>query len=167
MLKILAEIEAELPELLEDASAWSSKSIDYHPPKVERVYRDHRGYRVNLHRTHPCAQGEALFHPHPWPSAMLIVGGAYRMRVGYGAGVDSPPVAATLILERAARYEMIHPDAWHDVTPAASAPAYSLMVTGAPWVRDAPVVPSAALPPLTPEATRSILDFFRAWTQRG
>lgn len=167
MLKILAEYEAMLPELLEDASAWSSKCIDYHPPKVERVYRDHGGYRVNLHRTHPCALGEALFHPHPWPSAMLIADGAYRMRVGYGAGVKTPPIAATLILERGTRYEMIDPDAWHDVTPASNTPAYSLMVTGAPWSRDAPVMPSVVLPPLEPQAKRSILEFFKAWTQRG
>ena len=45
-----------------------------------------RDCRIYLHRIYPCAPGEALFHPHLWPSAMRILSGEYEMAVGYGAG---------------------------------------------------------------------------------
>ena len=38
MLELLAEVEAQLPALLSDAAGWRSLDIDYHPPRVERLY---------------------------------------------------------------------------------------------------------------------------------
>src|SRR5205823_428108 len=94
MLDILHAAEKELPRLLASDDGWQSLRVDYHPPFVDRVFRDWSPpgaaegarYRISLHRIHPCAPAEALFHPHPWPSAMRIHSGTYEMGVGHGAG---------------------------------------------------------------------------------
>ena len=159
MLDILATVESELPELLQDESAWSSIYIDYHPPTVERLWRNWNGYRIYLHRIHPCGAGEALFHPHPWPSAMRILEGEYEMAVGYGKGETVPPVAALMIAAGDFRYEMTDPDAWHYVRPL-ERPSMSLMVTGKPWDRPAPRS-SKPLAPLAAETCHELLRLFR------
>ncbi len=137
MLNVLHEIEKALPSLLSEEGAWQSVYVDYHPPFVERVWRQVGQNRVYLHRIHPCKKSEALFHPHPWPSAMRIVEGEYEMSVGYGKGDEAPPVAATIIMASGSSYEMVDPDGWHYVRPLGK-PTLSLMVTGAPWERTAP-----------------------------
>ena len=70
---------------------------------------------------------DALFHPHPWPSAMRVLEGEYEMAVGFGAGAATPPVAALMVTKGDFRYEMTHPDSWHYVRPLAG-PTLSLMV---------------------------------------
>jgi hypothetical protein len=160
MLDILRAVEEVLPDLLRDEAGWQSVYIDYHPPTVERLWRQWREYRVSLHRIHPCGPGEALFHPHPWPSAMRILEGEYEMAVGYGAGDDLPPVAALMIAAGDFRYEMTDPDAWHYVRPL-GAPSLSLMVTGPPWQRSSPRS-SKPLQPLTAEQQAALLQSFRA-----
>ena len=137
MLDVLFQVEQALPQLLCDESAWQSLLVDYHPPSVERLWTSWQGYRVYLHRIHPCEHGEALFHPHPWPSAMRVLDGEYEMAIGFGAGTKTPPVAALLIARGDFRYEMTHPDSWHYVRPLGR-PTLSLMVTGKPWERESP-----------------------------
>lgn len=137
MLNILYALERDLPKLLADESKWKSLLIDYHPPRVERLWREWYEYRVYLHRIHPCTREEALFHPHPWSSAIRIVSGTYEMGVGYASGDTPPPAAATLMLGPGSAYEMIHPDGWHYVRPI-GVPSLSVMVTGTPWGRSAP-----------------------------
>lgn len=161
MLATLAAAEAELPALLEDAAAWNSLHIDYHPPVVERMWRPWRDVRVSLHRIHPCAPGEALLHPHPWPSAILVVSGTYEMGVTYGAGTLAPPLASKVVLAPGSRYEMIDPDGWHYVRPL-GAPSLSLMVTGKPWSRAMPVEPEQPLVAMRDDARASLLAAFRA-----
>src|SRR5256884_8489783 len=104
MLEVLAAVEKELPRLLLDEAAWSGLFIDYHPPTVERLWAQWRNYRVSLHRIHPCGPGQALFHAHPWPSAMRVLTGEYEMAVGYGPGEAVPPVAALMIAKGDFRY---------------------------------------------------------------
>ncbi|HYT90670.1 MAG TPA: hypothetical protein VEL76_18325 [Gemmataceae bacterium] len=159
MLDILQAVEKELPRLLADEAGWKSVDVDYHPPRVERLWRPWGEYRIYLHRIHPCERGEALFHPHPWPSAMRILSGDYEMAVGYGKGEELPPVAALMIAAGDFRYEMTDPDAWHYVRPLGG-PAMTLMVTGKPWDRPAPRS-TKPLQPLTDEQTKQILAFFR------
>jgi hypothetical protein len=159
MLDVLEAAERELPALLRDEGGWNSVYIDYHPPTVERLWRKWGAYRIYLHRIHPCPRGEALFHPHPWPSAMRILSGEYEMAVGYGKGEQAPPIAALMIAAGDFRYEMTDPDAWHYVRPI-GAPAMTLMVTGPPWDRwshrsDKPLVA------LSDEQKSAILRFFR------
>ena len=159
MLVTLREAEIVLPKWLEDTSQWNSVYVDYHPPFVERLWRQWGDYRVFLHRIHPCRPEEALFHPHPWPSAMKILSGKYEMAVGFGGGEAPPPVATTIILVEGTMYEMTHPDSWHYVRPLEE-PAMSLMVAGKPWGRLFPG-PETKLQPLSEEQQERIFSFFR------
>lgn len=163
MLQRLHEIEALLPSLLLDVGGWKTKLIDYHPPKVERLYRDLDGDRILLHRIHPCEPGEALFHPHPWPSAIAIVEGGYEM--GVGQGQEAPrKAAATLVLAPGSRYEMTDPLGWHWVRPL-DRPSLSVMVTGPVWpaevALEAPRTGNYPFPPLSEEARDDLLAAFR------
>jgi hypothetical protein len=159
MIEILRDVEAELPQLLQDEAGWSSLLVDYHPPTVERLWRRWGAYRIYLHRIHPCEEGEALFHPHPWPSAMRVLSGTYEMAVGYGPGETAPPVAARMIVTGDFLYEMTDPDAWHFVRPLGDS-TFSLMVTGKPWDRTAPRS-TKTLDPLSDAQRKAILEFFR------
>jgi hypothetical protein len=159
VLEVLESAERELPRLLEDSATWSSLFVDYHPPTVERLWCRWGEYRLFMHRIHPCGPGEALFHPHPWPSAMHILAGRYEMAVGYGKGEQPPPVAALMIAAGDFRYEMTDPDAWHYVRPL-GAPSLSVMLTGQPWDRPSPRS-SKPLRPLTDEEKAELLDVFR------
>lgn len=161
MIGILHQVEAMLPDMLLDGQ-WKSVFVDYHAPFVERLWRnvDIEGvtYRVYLHRIHPCPLNESLFHPHPWPSAMKILSGEYTMLVGFGTGMNAPPVAATLLLPPGAEYEMINPDSWHAVSPN-DTPSYSLMVSGPPWERESHKS-TKVLEPLSQKAQDSIINAF-------
>lgn len=164
MLEALRRIESRLPELLAEEAQWSSVRVDYHPPVVERLWRsveiDGERFRVYLHRILPCDPSSALYHPHPWPSAMRILSGSYQMTVGSGPGEEPPPVSMTLELQAGASYEMAHPDGWHAVSPRGE-PAYSLMISGAPWGRPSPKS-DRPLRPLDSAQREEILAFFRA-----
>lgn len=163
MLVVLEQVEQILPDMLRDGETWESLFINYHPPVVERLWRSWGKYRINLHRIHPCTSSEALFHPHPWPSAMHILSGTYEMAVGYGTSDDPPPYAATLVSQGDLRYEMNDPHGWHYVRPIEGM-AMTLMVTGQPWERSTPknARPLQPLQPLSLFTQQEMLDFFRA-----
>ena len=159
MLDVLCRVEAVLSEMLE-GPGWNSLYVDYHPPIVERVWREwSEGHRVYLHRIHPCEKQEALFHPHPWPSAMRVLSSAYEMAVVYGK--EMPPVAARIILTAHSAYEMVDMDSWHSVRPI-DGPSLSLMVTGPPWNRPSPKS-KKPLNPLPDEQKEEIIAFFREY----
>ncbi len=160
MLDILARLETELPALLLEAGRWHSLDINYHPPFVERLWLQWGEYRVSLHRIHPCEPSEALFHPHPWPSAMRILEGTYEMAIGFGSGAEVPPLASRIIASGEFRYEMTHRDSWHYVRPIGT-PAMTIMVTGKPWGRQAPES-SEPLHPLDHARRSELLAWFRA-----
>src|SRR3989338_2335811 len=159
MLELLDELKVELPALLVDAGSWQSLRIDYHPPLVNRLWREWRDYRVYLHIIYPCSREEALFHPHPWPSAMEIVSGKYEMTVGYGEENNPPPVASIIELLEGAKYEMTNINSWHLVRPL-DGPSASIMIAGKPWNRQAPKS-DRALEPLHPQIAKDLLDYFR------
>lgn len=154
---------------LDDPEGWNTLDVDYEPPRVERLWRDldgaYRDHRLYLHKIHPCET--ALYHPHPWPSAIKILHGSYEMNIGYGTGHEAPPTAATLILTKDSSYEMVDPNGWHYVRPFGKHPSYSIMVTGPKWDRWSPK-PKAdhKLGPLTPEAKASLLTTFGAFYGR-
>ena len=160
MLEVLIRAEKELPSLLREPTKWQSLFVDYHTPFVERLWRDWDDYRLYLHRIHPCNPGDALFHPHPWPSAMRVLSGTYEMAIGYGTGDEEPPEAARLLLGPDSLYEMNEPNGWHYVRPI-DEPTMSLMVTGKPWARSSPK-PDRELRALEPERAMEIFEFFRA-----
>ncbi len=159
MLARLTEAEEALPKLLEDEEGWTGLYVDYERPFVERLWRAWGDYRLNLHRIHPCDSGQALWHPHPWPSAMRIHEGSYEMRVGYGDGEAIPATACRLVLVPGSTYEMVELDGWHAVRPLVE-PVYTFMLTGKPWSRSSPksVKPLAAL---TSEQRANLFAFFR------
>ena len=159
MLDKLIEVEGLLPELLKNEGQWNGLFIDYHPPWVERLWLPWDDYRISLHHIYPCPKERALFHPHPWPSAMRIVRGSYEMAVGYGSGSDIPPTAVLIIATEGSAYEMTHPDAWHYVRPI-SEPVYTVMVTGKPWGRESPQA-TKALQPLSEQRRRMLFLLFK------
>lgn len=121
-----------LAKLWADETAWKGLSIDYHPPRVERLYADlPNGHRVSLHRLHPCEADKALWHSHPWPSAVMVLAGKYEHCTGF---VDRHGLHCNSrsILGAGACYEITDPLAWHSVRPLGE-PAYSVMLTGKPW----------------------------------
>jgi hypothetical protein len=150
MLDLLAAAEADLPRLLAEGT-WHSLAIAYHPPIVDRLWCAWRDCRIYLHRIHPCTADEALFHRHPWPSAMRVHRGTYEMGVGHGA------IAARLIASGPMVYEMTDPDAWHYVRPLGGV-ALTTMITGQPWSRtsDGP-----SLQPLAPAVIDEMLQLYR------
>lgn len=158
-LEKLYATEAELPKLLADEATWNTLFVNYSQPFVERVYRDYNGLCICLHRIASCDAGAALFHPHPWPSAMRIVSGSYEMGIGYGTTTDEPPVAATLVLPATSVYEMTDPNGWHWVRPLTHH-SLSLMITGITWNRLSPKS-TEPLGPLSSEAKDEIMQAFR------
>lgn len=175
MLDALREVTAQLKSFMMDGpDAWESLDIDYEPPRVERLWRQVGEYRVNLHRIHPCAQ--ALYHPHPWPSAVRILSGKYEMGVAtcdelrFQNLVEADYEAAKVVLTEGAAYEMIHPYGWHYVKPLGQ-PSLSIMVTAKPW--DPPVFNHASfgkthdLEPMSDEAKKHLLDDVIWWYERA
>jgi len=175
MLKTLKRIQAALYPMLKNADAWTSLDINYHPPFIERLWLqmsvDEKSYRVNLHCMQPCSAKDALFHPHPWPSAVHIYQGDYEMGVGVGEQVPAPLVAMRILGGSGVSYDMTHPDAWHYVRPLGSEPVYTLMVTGTPWpkamVRPNPSPPQDPLEVLSDERRLELLSIFRDFHADG
>lgn len=143
MLDVLHRVENDLPDLLRDGvDAWQSLDIDYEPPRVQRLWRSHQwqGHepvRIYLHRIFPCAQ--ALYHPHPWPSAIRIITGRYEMGLAYAETLQLPNIiradreVARVVLGPGNQYEMCNPAGWHYVKPLGKEPSLSVMVTLKPW----------------------------------
>jgi hypothetical protein len=175
MLKTLKRIKNSLYPMLQNADAWDSLDINYHAPYVERLWLqmrvDDKPVRVNLHCIQPCRAEDALFHPHPWPSAMHIYQGEYEMGMGVGEEVPSPLIAMKMVGHAGTSYSMTHPDAWHYVRPVGTSPVYSLMVTGTPWpkstVRPNPSQPKEKLDRLSEERRLELLTYFRDFHSDG
>jgi hypothetical protein len=137
MLEELYQLEKDLPNHLEDESCWNSLYVDYHKPYVKRLWKQVGDSRIFLHQIFPCDRSESLLHPHPWPSAMKVIGGTYEMGVGYSETNEVPVIASTLILPINSYYEMLDINSWHYVRPL-DKPSFSLMITGKPWNRESP-----------------------------
>ena len=160
MANLLEVALADLPGILASPDGWAGMHIDYERPHVDRAWRPWRDCRLSIHRIYPCAPGEAMLHPHPWPAAMAILSGRYAMNLGYGSGVEAPPIVSRLVLAAGSRYEMTDKDAWHDVTPIGE-PVLSVMLSGPPWGREMPIVPTTPQSPLSPEALAALLESAR------
>ncbi len=163
MLKILAEIEKELFELLNKKAAEGQVKtmyIDYHKPFVKRIWFQHGEYRVYLHKIEACdSPEEALYHPHPWESAVKIVSGDYIMGVGHSETDEAPVTDCRLILKEGTKYEMNEPHAWHYVSPQHEG-CYSLMVTGKRIDRKMPLEPKKQFRILNGPEIMEILEKF-------
>lgn len=154
----------ELSELLvSDPTGWQSLSIDYHQPRVERLYRDltpvaGRGaLRVMLHRVHPCEPSKALWHSHPWPAAVAILDGTCEHSIGFVQG-NAIHTAARVMQCTGSSYEMTDPLAWHAVRPV-DAPTHSVMICGTPWKKHTAPRPAPQRPLTADEADDLLLTF--------
>jgi hypothetical protein len=129
-------IEALLSRMRAGELEFHSLKIRYETPHVDRIWVPlEDGSRLNFHRIYPCEK--PLLHPHPWPSAVMVVSGSYEMEMGF-ANPDllvTPPVAATVLMKPGSSYEMTHPWGWHSVRPL-KGPSLSYMITGKPWPSD-------------------------------
>ena len=164
MLKSLNEAILQLPSLLRKPEIWKSLLIDYDHPVVERVYTGlPNGNRLSLHVIHPCDENQVFFHPHPWPSAVYIASGNYKMKVGYGSGLKTPTISHTLVLAQGSSYEMTDPNSWHSVQPEDSE-SCSVMLSGPEWNREMPKMPESRLRPLTEDRKIEIMQVFRGIT---
>lgn len=132
MIDYLMSVEKRLGKLVhpDEECNWQSMLVTYEHPHVERLWRQDGENRIYLHRIHPCTAEQAFYHTHPWPSAMLILSGKYKMNVGIG-----PIDTAEMILTAGSRYSMTNPQAMHSVQPLET-PTLSLMVTGPRWEID-------------------------------
>lgn len=161
MLEALHKVELALPELLlpEHDGLWNSVDVDYEPPRVERVWRQWGDLRIYLHFIHPCPLEQALFHPHPWESAMGIHEGSYKMLLGYGSGETRPPARHLVILGPGSRYQMTDPDEWHCAAPDGGI-AKTVMITGRRFERWSPR-PRKPLLALAKGKVAEILEYYR------
>lgn len=140
MLDKLKEIEkTELRDLLNDSDNWNTLDVDYTPPRVERLWMQYDDeHRLLIHKIHPCTKEEALFHPHPWKSAVhvLPIGGSYGHSVGT---IIHPNVDNQIYCEMEVHgemyYEMLNMDSCHSVRPIGF-PVYTVMLIGKPIWKD-------------------------------
>ncbi len=169
MLQKLFEVEEKIMKLFYDNYDVETKSmyIDYHPPVVERVWFQYEEYRVYLHKIHKCNESnEALFHPHPWKSAIRIIKGSYEMGVGHSATNKVPPIDCKLILSEGSCYEMTEENGWHYVNPISDY-VYSLMITGERSTRPMPVEPDKKFRELTFEEYCDIFKVGKLFYESG
>jgi hypothetical protein len=167
MLKVLAGYVRNLGKELGNYSQWKGLHISYEKPFVDRVYTDHsNGIRLSLHTIHPCERGEPFLHPHPWPSAIFIVEGAYEMEIGYSPDLVFPEIVSTQILTAGSCYEMVNPNTWHSVRPIGSH-SKSIMVNGPKWDRPMPKLPDKPQATMPERTIHSILIDFKRWHING
>ncbi len=160
----LVQIEfSSLKEMLEDPTIWKSVDVNYHPPRVERLWTQIGENRLFLHVIHPCLTDDALYHPHPWPSAVHVVaGGCYETGLGFRQDGKIHQISKMLLCGHN-YYEMLDPKGWHYVRPV-SHTCLSVMLTGKPWMSwewdvDLPK-PEGKMPELSEERKREILIRF-------
>lgn len=160
MLDILKDVYLNLDALILNATEEKqikTMFIDYHKPYVSRIWFPYQEYRIFLHKIQPCKSNiEALYHPHKWDSAMLILDGSYEMGIGRSNNNDIPKTDCHLILPKGTMYEMTEKDSWHYVNPI-NGPCYTLMVTGKLNGRNMPLEPNKEFRNLNVEEIEDIL----------
>lgn len=166
MIELLHKIEKSLADILyRNAGNIKTMYIDYHKPYVSRIWfiDTETNCRVFLHKIEPCTESkEALYHPHPWDSAMRIVKGEYEMGVGHSETNEIPKTDCKLILRAGACYEMTEKHGWHYVSPVNGC-AYTLMITPNKLNgREAPIEPKKTFRKLT---SKEVEDMFYVFSE--
>jgi hypothetical protein len=141
MLDILEEVFDELPDIVRFPELWDSLIVNRRKPITYRAFHIFKegslaGIRVCLHRFEYCEAKDAFLHPHPWPSAMKVLSGQYKMNVGFSQDlVSQPTTVVETILARGSVYASDEPRFWHSVQPVTEH-AYSVMINGPAWGPD-------------------------------
>lgn len=132
-INFLISIENDIKELVKNANVWKTLDVDYFPPRVERLYTDHNGYRIFLHAIHKTDQ-ECLYHKHRWPAAFKQLKGSYEMGITYSekeissTEVHKLPTLSKFLINEGSYYEMTQTDCLHYVKPISDI-SYSIMIT--------------------------------------
>lgn len=130
-IQSMRELELALPGMLLDKDRWTSLNIDYHPPRVERLWTEYMGMRVHLHVIHRTTE-PCLLHKHRGPAVIKQVAGEYEMGVTYSeteVGPDAElPMLARFVVGAGTYYEMPNTDALHYVRPLTKT-SHSVMIT--------------------------------------
>jgi hypothetical protein len=156
-----------LPDLLkEDISTWKSMYITYEYPHVQRLWKTFENdARVYLHIIESIPEKvrksgvRPLFHPHPWPSAVMLMNGAYRMSMRNLWTTDDE-IKRTILTEGSS-YEMNHPADMHSVDPI-DFEVMSLMVTGKPYDPPPKMFPAMKQPELSADMAERLHSGFKA-----
>jgi hypothetical protein len=173
MIDVLKNIEAgQIADILrKPVEEFKTLLVDYEPPVVERLqYNLEDGYRLFFHVIHQCETKQALYHPHPWPSAMHILSGSYEMGMAYSEDEEHYKNTETgelnetirqnqiakMVLPRGTYYEMLHKKGWHYVRPLET--AYTVMLTHTPWYKGAKA--TKPLSPLKADRAEDIREHF-------
>lgn len=120
-----------LPSLLKDESLWNSLFIDYETPHVSRLWRQVTpDLRLMLHEIYPC--DKPYLHQHPWPSAVKVLSGNYKMQIGTIDSSGATTIAGAIIMCGGSEYEMLNYNGVHSVQPL-DEPSLSVMLIGRPW----------------------------------
>lgn len=176
MIEQLKKAIEIIPHLLSTPEVWQSLIINRRKPHTYRAFLfpekfssapELDGTRICLHRFEPCEEKDAFLHPHPWPSAMLILSGRYRMRIGASETNqigNKPIIVLDEILSAGCVYSMTEPRGWHAVQPLTT--CYSIMINGQPWAPsdvhgDAPTTKGKDLEKMDHEKLLSHLDMFK------
>lgn len=161
MIDKLKQIEEKiLLDLLNKPEIWNSLMIDYHPPIVERLWTQIGNYRILLHFIHKCEAKDALFHPHPWSSAVHVLTGQYEMGIGFGKGLENPVKIGTIFIENGSTYyDLTHIDSWHYVRPVKDVCA-TVMLIGPKWDREE-IKSEEPLKPMDEFRKSIILEWFK------
>lgn len=170
MIKLLKEIEQDQMINLLKSSDWNSLDVDYHPPRVERVWKQMGPNRLSLHVIHPCEDGESLLHPHEWAAAfhVLPIGGIYEQGIAHG--VLDPLMSDTHVyrdfmkmeMDGDMYYEMTHPECCHYVRPLVE-PVYTVMLSGPAMWSENKIKANKELKPLKETRVKEILDIFKKY----
>lgn len=153
MLKTLMRAREALPDLLNtDLSTWKSMHITYEYPHVQRLWKPFgKDARIYLHIIESIPKearskgAKPFLHPHPWPSAVMLLNGSYRMATRVPMTLDD---LQWMVLTEGSSYEMTAPNDRHLVDPI-DFEVMSMMVTGPlfnPPPRTAPVPKQPELP---------------------
>ena len=132
MKAILANVRDDLPFMLQSIDGWHSKLVEYHPPIVQRLWRQFGNYRISIHRIIGCKPHEAMKHTHPWPSIIQLIQGQYEMDFGFIDESKSLQRGGNFLMKTGGTYIINSPKIWHSVAPKGKE-CLTLMVTGKPW----------------------------------
>lgn len=132
-IEILQNLEPSIATALDHPNVWLSKDIDYHPPRVERLWTMINNYRIFLHYIHSTSE-KCLFHKHRWPAAFKQVSGSYEVGITHfeneisSEEASNLPIVSKFLLKEGSYYEMTQTDTLHYVKPM-SEYSLSIMVT--------------------------------------
>jgi hypothetical protein len=158
-----AVLQLQAANRFKSSEGWESLYVDYEKPFVSRLWTPVtvRGEkcRLFLHRIHACKREESLYHPHPWPSAMVLCDQGYETGLGYGdPNKSSPPLMGPFYLPAWSAYQMASPYEWHYVRPIHD--CYTIMITGEPFKLKLPKREIPPQRPLTDEEKKGLIWFF-------